>query len=133
MLYTRDSILSDVLSKICSLTFMSFPLTVRVRATVTVAESSISEPAASCSIIVRPCFFTMELSLSIRVYGPSQSTHNVSHGFVMTFLGGILPPFTSLIHQTLLQLSSTKDSHIPFQYIVVLIVSLRRMYPGCCK
>ncbi len=85
--------------------------------------------------MVRAIKSICELSLPLRVYGSMRSMHNYSQGFVMTVFGGRCPYFCDRLLLIWQDLQDFVSDHmvvrIPFQYIAVFIVSLRRVCPGC--
>ncbi len=89
------------------------------------------------NIIVRHMKSILVLSLPIRVYGPMRSTNNALQGVVMTSFGGTWPCLwlcLLFIRQNLQDLAyDWMVLHIPFKYIVDLIVSLRHEWPGCWR
>ena len=56
-------------------------------------QLTISNQLEAGSIIVRHIKSIWDPSLPLRVYGPMRSTHNASHGVMMTSFGGNFPYF----------------------------------------
>jgi hypothetical protein len=128
---------SKVLSKILLTISSSLPLTVCLCNQVLMGSSAISNQLEAGSITVRAIKSICKLSLSLRVYGAMRLTHKHSQGLLMTVLGGRCPYLRFhllLIWQDLQNFVNAQMlACTPFQYIAVLIVSLRRVCPGCCK
>ncbi len=139
VLFTNLAVRSEVLSKISSAVNSSLPLTVCWHSYLTTGSSAISNQLEAGSIMIWAIKYICELSLplSLRVYGPMRSTHKHSQGIVWTVFGGRCPYFCDHL---LLNWKDLQDFvidrmvvRIPFQYIAVFIVSLRRVCPGCCR
>ncbi len=137
VLFTNLAIRSEVLSKISSAINSSLLLTVCQCSCSTMGSSAISNQLEAGLIMVRAIKSICKLSLPLRVYEPMRSTHKHSQGFVMTVFGGRCPYLCDrllLIWQDLQDLVSYRMViRIPFQYIAAFIVSLRCVYPGCCR
>ena len=93
-------------------------------------NSTISNQLEAGSIIVRHIKSICDPSLLLRVYGPIRSTHNTSHGVMMTVFVGSLPYLSVrrlLIWQDLHFLTCDRIVvRILFQYIAAHSVSSRR-------
>ena len=87
--------------------------------------------------MVRAMKSIADQSKPFSVYGPTRSTHKASQGVLVSILDGRRPNFNVRL------LLTWHDLHdfvmdpmvtlIPFQYIAALIVSLRRVCPGCWR
>jgi hypothetical protein len=127
---------SEVLSKILPADVSSsLPLTICLRNWVTTGSSMISNQLKAGLIMVRAIKSICKLSLSLRVYGPTRSTHKYSHGLLMTVLGRRCPylSFHLLFIWQVLQdlVIDWMVVHIPFYYITMFIITSRRVCPGC--
>ncbi len=100
---------------------------------VTVGSSTISNQLVAGLIIVRHMKSILEQSLPLRVQGPMKSTHNALHKAFMTSFSGTHPYFwlcLLFIWQNLQDLMYDQIVlHIPFQYIIDIIISLRHEWP----
>jgi hypothetical protein len=82
---------SELLSKIFLAISSSFPLPVFLPNWVTTGSSTILNQLEAGLIMVRAMTSICELSLPLRVYGPTRLTHKHSQGLLMTILGGRCP------------------------------------------
>ncbi len=103
---------------------------------VTVSSSTISIQLVAGSVIVRNMKSILVHTSPLRMYGPMRSTHHALQQVVMTSSGGTWPYFwlcLLFIWQDLQNLMyDWMVLCIPFQYIMDLIVSSRREWPGAC-
>ncbi len=136
-LFTNFAMQSELLSKISLAVSSSLLLTVCLHNRETMGNSTISNQLEARLIMVRAMKSICKLSLPLRVYGPMRLTHKHSQRLLMMVLGGRWPylSFCLLFVWQVLQglVIDWMVVYIPFQYIVALIVSLRRVCPGCCK
>ncbi len=89
------------------------------------------------SIIVRHMKSISVPSLPLSVYGPIKLMHTVSQGVIVASFVGIFPYFCERLlftwqEQQFLIYEHTVEC-ICFQNIEALSVSLRRVFPGCCR
>ncbi len=137
VLFTNFAMQSELLSKILLAVSSSLLLTVCLHNWVPTGYSTISNQLKAGSIMVRATKSLCKLSLPLRVNEPMRLTHKHSQGLLMTILGRRFP---YLSYQLLLVWQVLQDlvidpmvAHISFQFIAVLIVSLRHVCPWCCK
>ncbi len=135
-LFITFAMQSKLLSKILLAVSGSLPLTVCLCNWVTMGSSTISNQLEVASIMARAMKSICELSLPLRVYEKKKSTHKHFQGLLMMVLGGryLYLCFRLLFVWQVLQdiIIDRMVVRIPFQYIAELIVSLRRVCPGCC-
>ncbi len=140
VLLTKVLIMLEDLSKYASLVLLCVSALVllwEVGASSTTCSSTISNQLEAGSIIVRHIKSISVPSLPRSVYGPIQSTHTASQGVMVASLVGSFPYFCDHLLFTwqdrqFLAYERTVEC-ICFQYIAALGVSLRRVFPGCCR
>ncbi len=103
----------------------------------TTGSSATSNQLEAGSIIVRHMKSISVPSLPWSVYGLIKSTHTASQGVIVASFVGSFPYFCKCLLFTWQEQQFFTYEHtvecICFQYIAALSVSLRRVFPGCCR